>query len=172
MNEIGRAFLDDARSFLRTEYLPKMEKCLERLSDSQIWWRPNEESNSIGNLLLHLEGNARQWIISGVGGAPDNRVRDSEFEERRELTREELLGRLRVTLSEVDEVLAQVDARSLLELKRIQGLDVSVLHAIFHVVEHFSMHTGQVIHITKMLGSGDMRFYNFDAGLPRTNWNP
>lgn len=153
------------------EYLPKMERCLERLSDSEIWWRPNDESNSIGNLLLHLEGNARQWILSGIGGATDSRVRDSEFEERRELPREELLGKLRATLAEIDEVLAALEPGSLLETRRIQGLDVNVLHAIFHVVEHFAMHTGQVIHITKMLKSDNLGFYNFREGMPRRNWD-
>ena len=68
MNEVAQAFITEARSHLLADYLPKIERCLERLSDEQVWWHANEHSNSVGNLLLHLEGNARQWIVSGVGG--------------------------------------------------------------------------------------------------------
>src|SRR4026209_2602342 len=92
---VSEAFIHRAINFLATEYLPKIERCLERLTDEQIWWRANEESNSIGNLVLHLCGNARQWIISGVGGQPDARVRDTEFQQREVISRDRLLGLLR-----------------------------------------------------------------------------
>src|SRR5216117_164628 len=76
---VPKAFLAQSRRFLLNDYLPKIEKCLACLTDQDVWWRGNEESNSIGNLLLHLSGNARQWIVSGVGGAGDVRARASEF---------------------------------------------------------------------------------------------
>ena len=171
MSDIARAFIEEARSQLAADYLPKIERCLEGLSDAQIWWRPNEQSNSIGNLLLHLAGNARQWIVCGVGGASDRREREREFNQRDEIPRDALLAALRATLAEVDETLASVDPNSLLEERRIQGLDVSLLRAIFHVVEHFSMHTGQIIQLTKLLKGDDLAFYNFKAGMPRANWN-
>src|ERR1041384_800361 len=95
----SRAFLDRALAFMLGDYLPKIERCLEKLTDEQIWWRANEESNSIGNLILHLCGNARQWIICGVGGQPDHRNRDSEFEQRDVIARDELLRPLRSTLA-------------------------------------------------------------------------
>ena len=171
MYEVARAFIEEARSQLSAEYLPKIERCLERLGDEQVWWRPNEQSNSIGNLLLHLEGNARQWVVCGVGGAPDRRARDAEFAARERIPRADLLARLRATLSEVDGVLARLDPATLLERRRIQGLDVTGLRAVFHVVEHFSMHTGQIIQLTKLLTGGDLAFYDFPAGVPRANWN-
>ena len=171
MNEVARAFIEEARSQLSAEYLPKIERCLERLGDEQVWWRPNAQSNSIGNLLLHLEGNARQWVVCGVGGAPDRRARDAEFGERERIPRAELLARLRATLSEIDGVLARLDPATLLERRRIQGLDVTGLRAVFHVVEHFSMHTGQIIQLTKLLTGGDLAFYDFSVGVPRANWN-
>jgi uncharacterized damage-inducible protein DinB len=163
-------FISCAREFLVEEYLPKIERCLERLSDEQIWWRPNEESNSIGNLVLHLSGNARQWIVSGVGGAPDARVRDAEFAQRETIARGELLTLLRTTLADVDAVLAALTPETLLERRAIQNSDVDVLEAIFHVTEHFSMHTGQIIMLTKMLTSSDMRFYGFEDGAPVHRW--
>src|SRR5687767_15846864 len=82
MNEVGQAFISEARSLLLTDYLPKLERCAAALSDQQIWWRANLQSNSIGNLLLHLSGNVRQWIVVGLGGSPDQRDRDAEFAQR------------------------------------------------------------------------------------------
>src|ERR1041384_2560843 len=98
---VSKAFIARASQFLVGDYLPKIERCLEKLTDEQIWWRANEESNSIGNLILHLCGNARQWIICGVGSRPDHRNRDSEFAQRESIPRAELLTLLRSTLSEI-----------------------------------------------------------------------
>ena len=157
MSETAENFIAKARSLLSEDYLPKIERCLEKLTDEQVWWRAGEESNSIGNLLLHMAGNARQWIVSSIGGAPDARVRQQEFDQREIMPRAELLTKLRETLDEVDAALERVDEAKLLERLTIQGSDVTALEAIFHVVEHFSMHTGQIILITKMLTRSDMK---------------
>jgi uncharacterized damage-inducible protein DinB len=170
MREVAEAFIAYARSLLTTDYLPKIERCLERLTDDEVWWRAHEESNSIGNLLLHLAGNVRQWIVSGVGGGLDQRVRQAEFDERSKLTRAELLARLKQALQEADDVLASLDPASMLQQRRIQEHDTTTLQAIFHVVEHFSMHTGQIILITKMLKTEDLKFYDFSGGAPMSNW--
>ena len=169
-NAIARAFLRRASEYMLGDYLPKIERCLEKLSDEQIWWRANEESNSIGNLILHLCGNARQWIVCGVGSAPDKRNRDSEFEQRDVIPRDELIALLRSTLTDVESTLQSVDPTTLLEYRKIQGNDVDILEAVFHVTEHFSMHTGQIIMLTKMMTSADLRFYEFDAGVPTQRW--
>lgn len=166
----GGAFIAEARRHLGEDYLPKIERCLERLTDEQVWWRASEGSNSVGNLLLHLEGNLRQWVVGGVGGAADARVRDREFAERRLLPRGELLAALRAAVEEADGALARLDPASLLETRRVQGLDVTLLSAVFHAVEHFSMHTGQIILLTKMLADDDLAFYDFSAGVPRARW--
>lgn len=163
-------FITKARGFLRDEYLPKIERCLEGLSDEQIWWRPNEQSNSVGNLLLHLSGNAWQWIVSGLGGEGDYRDRQSEFDERRMISRAELLTKIRETLKKVDATLSQFDNSRLLETFQIQGTSVTALEAIFHVTEHFSMHTGQIILLTKMIGNTDLGFYDFSSGRPDHTW--
>src|SRR6185295_11537551 len=140
MNSIGDAFIAQSRSLLQ-DYLAKIERCLGLLNDEQIWWRANPESNSIGNLLLHLSGNVRQWIVVGLGGAPDTRDRDSEFAQREVISQSELLARLAQTLKEADATLADFDPEKLLEEFHIQGLEVPALEAILHVVEHFSTHT-------------------------------
>ena len=169
-DSVPRAFIDRASEFLTGDYLPKIERCLEQLNDQQIWWRPNPESNSIGNLVLHLCGNARQWIVCGLGAEPDNRMRDAEFAQRDVIPRAELLQLLRTTLADVERVLRHLDASILLEKRTIQGSNVDLLEAIFHVTEHFSMHTGQIIMLTKMLTQQDLRFYDFDAGGPVERW--
>ena len=164
------AFINQAIDFLTGEYLPKIERCLERLTDEQIWWRSNEDCNSIGNLVLHLSGNARQWIVCGLGSAPDTRTRDAEFTQREVLPRAELVDLLRSTIADVETTLRQLDPSTLLEKRTIQGSEVDVLHAIFHVTEHFSMHTGQIIMLTKMLAETDLRFYDFEDGAPVHRW--
>lgn len=167
---IARAFIDRALDFLLNDYQPKIERCLEKLTDEQIWWRANEESNSIGNLILHVCGNARQWIISGVGSQPDTRVRDAEFERREAIPREDLLQLLRSTMAEIETILRALDPSILLERRKIQGHDVDLLEAIFHVTEHVSMHTGQIIMLTKMLTASDLRFYDFEGDVPSQRW--
>jgi uncharacterized damage-inducible protein DinB len=170
MSDAAQEFITKARSYLSEDFLPKIERCLEQLNDDEVWWRANPESNSIGNLLLHLAGNVKQWIVSGVGGAADARVRQLEFDQRDVVPRAELLGRLRQTLSEADEALAGLDPARVLEPRRIQGSDVTVLEAVFHVVEHFSMHTGQIILQTKLLKGADLNFYDFSGGDPVPAW--
>ena len=172
MNETGREFIARSRYHLAADFLPKIERCVALLSDEQIWWRPNAESNSIGNLLLHLSGNARQWIVCGLGEAGDARDRDSEFAQRETIPRADLMSRLRQTIIEVDATLAKFDLDSLVEKKTIQGLDVTALEAILHVVEHFSMHTGQIILLTKLLTSSDLRFYEFEGDTPHLRFSP
>jgi uncharacterized damage-inducible protein DinB len=170
-NAVSSAFLGHARNFLLDDYLPKIERCLERLTDEQVWWRANEESNSIGNLILHLCGNARQWIISGIGSAPDKRVRDAEFAQREVITRDELVNLLRSTLAEVGTVLQTLDPATVLDRRNIQAHDVDILEAVFHVTEHFSMHAGQIFLLTKLLTATDLRFYDFEAGAPVERWH-
>src|SRR5438552_971377 len=138
MSDIGQAFIARAQHHLGEDYLPKIERCLGLLSDQQIWWRANEQSNSIGNLLLHLSGNVRQWIVCGLGDATDSRDRDSEFAQREMIPGVELFGKLKQTVDEAHAVLGRLDSNALLEKRTIQGFEVSMLEAILHVVEHFS----------------------------------
>lgn len=169
---VGSAFIDRAVEFLTGEYLPKIERCLEQLNDEQIWWRANEECNSIGNLVLHLCGNARQWIVCGLGSEPDARKRDSEFAQRDPIACAELLQLLRSTVSDVESVLRNLPPSTLLQKRTIQGNEVDVLEAVFHVTEHFSMHTGQIILLTKLLTATDLHFYDFEGDVPTQRFVP
>jgi uncharacterized damage-inducible protein DinB len=162
------AFLRQARFRLREDYLLKIARAVTGLSDEQIWWRPNEASNSIGNLLLHMAGNLRQWLIAGVGGQADVRDRAGEFAARDEVAKDSLLELLQTTIDEADLVLARLeidstDAHSDAPLQRIctpQGFEQTVLDAVFHAVEHCSYHTGQIVLLAKWQAAGSVRFYD------------
>jgi uncharacterized damage-inducible protein DinB len=137
----------------------RIDKCLARLSEDQIWSREHQTENAIGNLLLHLAGNVRQWIFSGVGATPDTRDRDSEFNARSGSSKAELLATLRETVEEGCSVIEPLTAERLAVIIHVQKYDVSILEAIYHVVEHFSQHTGQIIFATKLLTGEELGFY-------------
>ena len=154
-------FIEASRVFLREDYLPKLLHCVEQLSDDDLWWRPNEVSNSIGNLVLHLCGNIRQWVVASIGGVDFNRDRDAEFAARGPVPKADLMADLKRAVLEVDDVLARLESSRLLDRLRIQTYEVSTLQAVYHVVEHFGYHLGQILYIYKMRTGIDPRFYRF-----------
>jgi uncharacterized damage-inducible protein DinB len=155
MAESAQLFIEESRSLLRS-YLVKIEHSVAQLSTEDVWWRPNEASNSIGNLLLHLRGNVTQWIVGGVGRQPYERHRQQEFDERSPRSIGELMAGLKAVLDEADGIIAGLQADSLATRRHVQNYDTTVLQAIYHVVEHFSMHTGQIILITKARTGSDL----------------
>jgi uncharacterized damage-inducible protein DinB len=166
----GAAFLAQSREYLIAHYLPKIRGSVDILSDADLWWRPHEAANSIGNLLLHLAGNIRQWVVSGVGGAPDRRDRAAEFARREPLSRIELLALITEAVFEADSVMAATDPASLSERRQVQGRTVTLLEAIYHAIEHFGMHTGQIVYIAKLRSGTDLGFYRVIDGIPRAAW--
>ena len=157
-NQSSDALVVQAVRVLNEVYLPRILSCLEQLSPEQIWWRPNEASNSVGNLVLHLTGNVRQWIVAGLGGAADVRQRDLEFSETGPLPRRILVSRLRKTVKEACGVLQTISPEQLARVYIIQKFRVTGWEAAFHVAEHFSHHAGQIILLTKMLTGHDLKF--------------
>ncbi len=166
------AFVEESRRFLAHEYPAKMRLALKGFSQEDLWWRPNDASNSVGNLLLHLAGNVRQWVVHGLGGADDVRDRASEFAQEGGMTLEEVWAVLDASLADADAALAALDPATLLEPYAIQGLDTTGLAALYHVVEHFSMHTGQILYLAKMRKGGELGFYDVDetGTVTGTNW--
>jgi hypothetical protein len=130
--------------------LKRIKHCLGQLNDEQVWLRSLPNLNSIGNLILHLCGNLRQWILAGIGGASDVRNRSAEFAERGRIPKEELVRRLEAVVEAAKGILARVDARQLADVRRIQGFDVTGLAAIFDSVPHFRGHTQEIIHMTRL----------------------
>jgi uncharacterized damage-inducible protein DinB len=164
------AFVERSRYYLAYEYPTKIRLALKVLSDEAIWQRSNEESNSIGNLLLHLSGNIRQWIVCGVGNAPGDRDRSAEFAARTGPGRADLLALLGETLRDADSVLSKLSESDLDRSVTIQGRDTTILAAVYHVVEHFSMHTGQIIMLAKIHSPGRVHFYDDADGIAVPLW--
>ncbi len=145
---------------LYDECLPRIIKCLDQLDDVRIWWRPNESSNSIGNLVLHLCGNVHQWIYSGLGAYADNRRRQAEFDEKGPISKEELISQLTSTMAMVKPVITNIPVGELLNRRPVQTFEETGLTILIHVTEHFSYHTGQIAYITKMLLDKPLDFYD------------
>ncbi|MDE3180163.1 MAG: DUF1572 family protein [Acidobacteriota bacterium] len=150
------------------EYYPRIAACLERLGEDDIWWRPNAASNSAGNLVLHLAGNIRQWITSGLGGALDIRDRDKEFSETGPLDRNLLAALLKREVEAACRTLRTLSQSGLeaeytiQKFRRVRGDD-----AVLHVVEHFALHTGQIIYLTKLRQAKDLGFTRLPGGKRR-----
>jgi len=171
-SNLAGQFLAHASHLLRNVYLPRIVACLRELTAEQIWWRPNAASNSVGNLVLHLEGNVRQWIVSGLGGMPDRRVRDLEFSESGPIPPRALIARLRRTVADACRVMANLDNEALAKTYSIQGFRVTGLRAVFHVAEHFSHHAGQIILLTKSLVGRDLKFTRLPQNRKRSKELP
>jgi uncharacterized damage-inducible protein DinB len=158
---MGQAFIERSRYYLGEEYPAKIRAVLDAIPADALWWRPNIWSNSVGNLVLHLCGNVRQWVVSGIGGTPDVRQRDAEFAALEGIEARELAALLDATLQDVETTLAGLTPAQLMERRRIQGRDTLVLSALYHVVEHFSTHVGQIVWLGKMWSeAGSIRFYD------------
>ena len=157
--ELAALFLEFSRNKLFNQYWPRLRICVEPLTDEQVWWRPNPACNSVGNLLLHLNGNVRQWLIASFSGLEDARNRPAEFNERRRIAGKLLVQQLDATMQEAATVLDRLTARDLAATYQIQGYTVRGLDAVYQVVEHFGMHYGQVLYINKTLRGEDLGFH-------------
>ncbi len=167
---ISNTFLGKSRYYLATEYPSKIRLAIQDLSYEDVWRRANEQSNSIGNLVVHLAGNVREWIVSGIGGEGNHRDRASEFAMRDGPQIPELLALLGAAVHEADRVMFSLDENDLERQCTIQGRETNVLAAIYHVVEHFSMHTGQIILLAKIYAPGGTRFYDDANGKAVPLW--
>jgi hypothetical protein len=152
-------FLRFSRDKLVHQYWPRLRTCVESLSDEQVWWRPNPSSNSIGNLVLHLNGNLRQWLVDSFNQKEDKRDRPAEFAATGETGGAALLEKLEGTITQAAMVLERLTEAELIAPYEIQGYHVHGLDAVYQVVEHFGLHYGQITYITKMLKDQDLGFY-------------
>lgn len=167
--DLAENFLAFSRDKLLGQYWPRMRGCVESLTDEQIWWRPNDSSNSVGNLLLHLNGNVTQWLVASFNETKDERNRPAEFHETEHLPGAALLARLEETMRQVSDVLGRLTEADLLAVMEIQWGRVTGMEAIYQAIEHFGLHYGQVVYITKMLRDVDLGFYKH---LNKTGYPP
>ncbi|HKF48684.1 MAG TPA: DUF1572 family protein [Terracidiphilus sp.] len=158
-DEATLIFLKHSREKLIAQFWPRLRSCVASLSEEQVWWRPNASSNSIGNLILHLNGNVTQWLIAPFNRLADERDRPAEFNRREGIMRDALLNTLAGTMEKSSVTLARLTPADLLEHFDIQGYRVTGLEAVYQVVEHFALHYGQIAFMTKMLRDEDLGFY-------------
>ena len=155
----GIALIEESKRRLFDESVPRIKKCLANLSEEEVWRRPNAETVSVGNLVLHLCGNVRQWICTGLGGDPDHRERSAEFDEAGPISTELLVARLDETMADAEHVMDAADPAKLLDMRPVQGFEESGLSILVHVVEHFSYHTGQITYAVKSNKAIDLGYY-------------
>jgi hypothetical protein len=161
--QLTAAFLHAAASEL-ADALRMIEHCVGQLSDEQIWLRQDESLSSIGNLMLHLAGNLRQWVVVGLGGGVDQRNRPQEFAELGPLPRSELMSKLETCVHEAQQVLARLQPEELLAVRTIQGFAMTGIGALGHTIPHFRGHTQEIIFRTRLLLGPAYQF----AWKPRT----
>ena len=149
-NEATRLLISELTARMRL-WLDRGLLCIDQLDDTQVWYRPNPQSNAVGNLVLHLVGNLRQWILGGIENLPDTRDRPAEFLAASGRTRVELRGLLKGTVEECCKVIDKMPVSRVTERKRIQGEDVTIAAALMMAVSHLGLHVGQIQYIGKML---------------------
>ncbi len=161
-SDLARQFVEYAAVKL-DELREQLVRCVGLLTEEEIWNRHNRHTNSIGNLVLHLTGNVRQWILGGLGGEPVVRDRRAEFAEPGPVPTADLLAQLQNAVSRATAILRRLDASALTRRHSIQGYEISGLVAVFHVVEHFSGHVAQIVHMTKVFRDVDLTRYDVDG---------
>lgn len=159
MNELLNLIQQQLRLRLIDESIPRIVKCLELLNEDQIWWSPNPQINSIGNLMLHLNGNVRQWLIDGLGDIRYNRLRQEEFSAYKTKNKDELLQMLFQLSQDIETATNQLSIDKLKSVIKVQCFEVSGVGIIVHVIEHFSYHTGQISLLTKLMTEKDLGYY-------------
>lgn len=171
MSGWARKFTETSAAYLRDTYVPRLETALRQLPPADLSYRPHDRSLSFETILRHLEGNVRQWILSGLDGRSDSRTRATEFTSFGSVDGDVLLDALRATVHDACAVIEGLDEASLLRSCCIQGFDTTGLEAVYHVVEHFSWHTGQAVWIAKARAghAHGIRFYDDDAINQATN---
>ncbi len=148
--DVSAEFMQASRALLMGDYMPKLRKITDTIAEEDVWWRPNDASNSVGNLLLHMSGSLRHWIVTGMGGAPEVRDRRSEFSANGGPSLAELMERVETTAARIDQMLADIEQVSLIERVAVGRFSVSRLHAVYHAIEHFGYHLGQIAYVAKL----------------------
>jgi uncharacterized protein DUF1572 len=163
-DDVSQTVLNEAGKIL-DRCVTKIAHCLDQLTEEQVWWRPADSMNSIGNLILHLCGNMRQWMVSGIGGAVDIRQRPAEFAERGPIPKAELLAHLKKVVAETQEAFARTNPAEMARERVIQGVTVTGWRAIFQTIPHFNGHTQEIISFTRMQ-LGDAYKFHWTPATP------
>ena len=157
-SSLTEIFRESSRNHLRDNLL-RVEHCLKELDEETLWFSPNSSLNSAGNLLLHLNGNIRQYILSSVGNEKDIRRREEEFRHHSDIALSSLFETHKEVVEKARAVIKVVSKEELKRYRKVQGFEMNGMQIIQHVVEHYSYHLGQIAYIVKMLKDKDLAFY-------------
>lgn len=157
--EFHQVFIAAIKQHLFDENWPRLKQCLLLCDENLLWYRANDNTNSIGNLVLHLEGNLTQWVLHGIGREPDNRQRDLEFVPNQNFTAAQLLADFEKLISELKRTIEKLEPTNLIENRKVQGFETTVAGILVHVTEHFSYHLGQISLLVKQLKDIDLKYY-------------
>jgi uncharacterized damage-inducible protein DinB len=158
--EVRKLLMDEFDKRVFEESYERIYRCISLIDEKDLWRSPSTGIPAIGNLILHLCGNARQWILSGLGGRPDNRDRDQEFVAQTKIKKGELVFLLENMRSNLRQTLEELDPQQITTIYTIQGFEVTGFSVVVHVIEHFSYHTGQITTLTKLLTNKDTGYYS------------
>jgi len=151
---LDSTILHFVRKRLFTDLAEQIRTCIDVLNEDEIWWRPNEKANSIGNLVLHLCGSTRSYLLWAIGGIQYERNRAAEFEARHSVSKRELMDTFKTAISDCSEIVAKLDSNRLMEQTDRTGKTTTFVQILLHVLSHVSVHTGQIVYTTKMLKEG------------------
>lgn len=159
-DQLSQAIKQELIRRICEESIPRILKCITHLSEEQLTWRPNNHTNSVANLILHLNGNVRQWLLASLLNIPHKRHRDQEFLPKTTTTQKELQGLLKELNQDIRNASLQLNQNYLESTFSIQGFQENGISIVIHVIEHFSYHTGQITYITKQLQNLDTAYYS------------
>ncbi len=168
VNTLDQALKTECIKRINEEGILRIKKCLKLLTYDQVWFKPNNNLNSVGNLCLHLIGNVNQWLISTLGNHPDHRIRESEFDPNNQFSIDELMERLSILAQNVEATMVKLSEKDLLKEYKVQCYNETGLSIIVHVIEHFSYHVGQITFYTKLILNVDLGYYP-DEDLSQIN---
>ena len=155
-NDLSKTALEAIHSRI-TRILPaQIRSCVEELSEEQLWWRPNEQANSVGNLVLHVSGSMRHYLSNRVGGIEYERNRPAEFAERGPVPKQQLLATFDETIRQAGQVLDAFDTSRFLDATDEPNYVPTIFDLIFNIAIHLATHAGQIVYVTKMLKEGSL----------------
>jgi uncharacterized damage-inducible protein DinB len=155
-NDLSEVALEALRKRI-TKVLPaQIKECVEQLDEDQLWWRPNEQANSVGNLVLHVSGSTRHYLSRSIGGIQYERDRPAEFAERGPVPKEQLLSIFDETIAQATQVLDEFDASRFLHRGEEPNYFPTLFDQLLGIAVHLATHAGQIIYVTKMLKEGPL----------------
>ncbi|MEQ1759249.1 MAG: DinB family protein [Vicinamibacterales bacterium] len=151
---LDSTLLHITRLRLTVDYPGQIQTCLDALSEDQIWWRPHEQANAVGNLVLHLIGSNHYYVEHAIGEHVLDRERAAEFTARATRTKSDLQAGWDASVRRTQAVLEGLTPSQMAQATERTGRTTTFAQILLHVSHHNATHMGQVVWITKMLAPG------------------